>query len=104
MNKVKNCRIYSYLLSRGTEFDDKITSEDLINILNMNVNTCQIDLYKEVIRMISEGKTYDEIFEYIDSYNGFETDELLEDQKIYVKKKVKRDLIARKNFDEKGDK
>jgi len=94
-------KLLSNLISRGSI--DSITSEDLKYMLNMEVTTCQADLYLEVIRLISEGKSYDEIFEFIDSYNSYEYDRLLEDEKTYVKVKVKKDLKSRKNIEERGE-
>lgn len=103
MIKDKSAAMYSYLLSKGNELDDDVTSEDLKYMLDMNVTSCQIDLYLKVIEMLSEGKSYEKIYKYIDSYKSYEYEELLEDQRTYVKSKIKRDLKARKNIEEKGD-
>ena len=94
--------LYSQLLSR--EYNpEKITSEDIKNLLNEEVSVCQCALYKDIIRMLAEGKSYAEIFEYINSYDSMEFENLLEDQKSYIKIKSKKDLLKRKKSLEKGD-
>lgn len=98
----KNVFMYSILLSR--EYNpETITSEDIKNMLNEEVSVCQITLYKDIIKMLSDGKSYIEIFDYIDAYENIEYENLLEDQKSYIKTRVKRDLLKRKKSLKKGE-
>ena len=53
--------MHSFLLSRGYE-GYEYTDEDIVNMSNPDVSICQIDLYTKVIRLLSEGKTYEEEF------------------------------------------
>jgi len=94
--------LYSLLLSREYE-PENITSEDIKNMLNEEVSICQVALYKDIVRLLAAGKSYREIFEYIDKYENIEYENLLEDQKCYIKVKAKRDLIKRKKSLQKGE-
>ncbi len=97
MNKDKNIKMammYSYLLARCHEHDG-FTEEDIENIQDDKVSSCQIDLYKKIINMLANGSSYDEITQFIDDYTitGYE---LPESKKTYVKSKAKIDLTRRK--------
>ena len=92
---LKMVMLHSMLLSRGYE-DVPYTDEDIVNMSNPNVSSCQIDLYLKVIRLLSEDKTYEEIYDFITNYNGEDYQNLEEKQKIYVKSRVRKDLINRK--------
>lgn len=86
--------LYSALLRRFKN-SDKITPEDIKNMINGEVNNAAIELYKNVINWISEGKSIGEIYYLIDKYNVMEFDTLLEDQKTYIKTRIKKDLKIR---------
>lgn len=85
---------YSMLFSKNENYE--YTSEDIKNMLNSDVSFVGRDLYKKVIVALSTGKSYDEILNMIDNYDGLEYENLLEDQKSYIKTKVKNDLNSRK--------
>ena len=92
---LKMVMMHSFLLSRGYE-GYEYTEEDITNMSNPDVGSCQIDLYMKVIRMLSDGKTYEEISEFISNYTGKDY-ELLEDtQKVYIKNRIRKDLNIRK--------
>lgn len=103
-NKPFNMNIltFSSLLSRGYE-PEEIDAEDIKNMLNGEVSDCQITLYLKIIQMLSEGFSYEEIFSFIDSYTSIEYENLLEDQKTYIKRKARSDLQKRKMSLEKGE-
>lgn len=84
---------YSILFSKSDSRE--YTSEDIKNMLNSEVSFVGRDLYRKVIVALSTGKSYNEIIHMIDNYDGLEYENLLEDQKSYVKAKVKKDLYNR---------
>ena len=95
---------YSHLLSHDTEYDSKdYTSEDIKNMLNEDVSNAQIDLCKKVITLLGQGVSYKKINDFIDSYKFDEDDNLLEDQKTYIKVKTTKDINKRKINLERGD-
>jgi len=105
MNKIgglKMVMMHSFLLSRGYE-GYEYTDEDIVNMSNPDVSVCQIDLYTKVIRLLSEGKTYEEVCEFISNYTGKDYELLEEKQKIYIKSRVRQDLINRKMSLRKGE-
>ena len=104
MNKMdkKNALFLSYIFSKqGDEY--MMDAEDIKYELNPEVTDVQVPLYIDIIRMLGEGASYDEIFDYIDNYSNFEFEELLEDQKTYVKTRIKKDLNSRINRLKKED-
>ena len=92
---LKMVMMHSFLLSRGYE-GYEYTDEDIINMSNPDVSSCQIDLYIKVIRMLSDGKSYEEVSEFISNYTGKDYDLLQEDQKVYIKDRLRKDLKIRK--------
>ena len=90
---IKDLLIISMLLSTNSSY--KFDMNDVKYHIDENVGSCELTLYLEIIRMISEGASYDEIFDYIDKFSSIEYEELLEDQKSYVKTKVKSVLNQR---------
>jgi hypothetical protein len=90
---IRDLLLISTLLSANSKY--KFDMNDVKYHLDENVGTCELRLYIEIIKMISEGTSYDEIFDYIDKYSSLEYQELLEDQKSYVKAKVKNTLNQR---------
>lgn len=94
MNKINSLIVYSLLLSKSDSCD--YNSQDIKNLLNAEVSFVGRDLYKKVIMAIASGKSYDEILNIIDNYSDIEYENLLEDQKSYIKTKVKNDLNNRK--------
>ena len=84
---------YSLLFSKSNKCE--YTSEDIKNILNPEVSFVGRDLYRKVIAALSIGKSYNEIIYMIDNYDGIEYENLLEDQKSYIKTKIKKDLYNR---------
>ena len=97
-----NLFTYSMLLSREYNMEN-ITAEDIKNMLNPDVSDCQIELYLEIIKMLSSGVGYEEIFEFIDLYSSEDYENLLEDQKTYIKTLARKDLLKRKKSLEKGE-
>lgn len=94
MNKINSLIAYSLLFSKSDSCD--YNSQDIKNMLNAEVSFVGRDLYKKVIMAIASGKSYDEILNIIDNYSDIEYENLLEDQKSYIKTKVKNDLNNRK--------
>lgn len=94
--------MHSFLLSRGYE-GNMYTEEDIYNMSNPDVSSCQIDLYMKVINLLSEGKTYEEVCEFISNYTGKDYDLLEEKQKVYIKDRARKDLINRKMSLRKGE-
>lgn len=84
---------YSILFSKSDKCE--YTSEDIKNMLNPEVSFVGRDLYRKVIVALSMGKSYNEIVYMIDNYDGLEYENLLDDQKLYIKTKVKKDLHNR---------
>lgn len=84
---------YSILFSKSDKCE--YTSEDIKNMLNPEVSFVGRDLYRKVIVALSMGKSYNEIVYMIDNYDGLEYENLLDDQKSYIKTKIKRDLHNR---------
>lgn len=99
---LKAVMMHSMLLSRGYE-DMEYTEEDIYNMSNPNVSSCQIDLYIKVINLISEGKTYEEVCNFVSNYTGEDYELLEEKQKIYIKDRLRKDLINRKMSLRKGE-
>lgn len=84
---------YSILFSKSDKCE--YTSEDIKNMLNPEVSFVGRNLYRKVIVALSMGKSYNEIVYMIDNYDGLEYENLLDDQKSYIKTKIKRDLHNR---------
>ena len=99
---LKLVMMHSFLLSRGYE-GYEYTEEDIINMSNPDVSSCQIDLYTKVIRLLSDGKSFEEICEFISNYTGEDYDLLEEKQKVYIKDRLRKDLINRKMSLRKGE-
>ena len=99
---LKLVMMHSFLLSRGYE-GHKYTEEDIINMSNPTIGNCQVDLYIKVIGLISEGKSFEEICEFISNYSGKDYDLLEEKQKVYIKDRLRKDLINRQMSLRKGE-
>lgn len=99
---LKAVMMHSFLLSRGYE-GFEYTEEDIKNMSNPDISNCQIDLYIKVIRLLSEGKTYEEVCEFISNYNQSDYEKLEEKQKTYIKSRVRQDLNYRKMSLGKGE-
>lgn len=93
---LKMAMMHSFLLTRGYE-GHQYNEEDIINMSNPTVSECQVDLYIKVIKMLGSGKSYDEIYEFIANYTGEDYDKLEEKQKTYIKSRIRKDLVNRKN-------
>lgn len=93
---LKMVMMHSFLLSRGYE-GYEYTEEDITNMSNPSVGSCQIDLYMKVIRMLSDGKSYEEVSDFISNYTGKDYELLEESQKVYIKNRLRKDLNIRKN-------
>lgn len=83
------------MLSLGYGSED-LSSEDIKNMFNSDVCECLNILYIEVIKLLANGTSYEEIYDFIDNYDLSDKESLLEDQKGFVKSKVKKDLNKRK--------
>lgn len=99
---IKMLMLHSYLISRCNEHEG-FTDEDIYYMRDYSIYNSQIALYIEVIKELSLGKSYEEIFDFIDNYNINESECLDEKQKQYIKSKTKRDLMRRKMSFEKGE-
>ena len=99
---LKMLLLHSYLISRCNE-NIEFTEEDIYYMRDYSIYSSQISLYKEVIRELSLGKSYEEIMDFIDNYNINESECLNEEQKKYIKSKTKRDLMRRKMSFGKGE-
>lgn len=89
----KNILLLSSIFSKSDEYD--LSVDDIKYQLNQNVTDCEFILYIEIIKMLANGVSYAEIFNYIDKFSSLEYEKLLEDEKGYVKSKVKKDLNKR---------
>ena len=98
----KNMLFLSYIFSKAGD-DYMMDVDDIKYSLNPDVTDAQIPLYINIIRMLGEGASYSEIYEYIDNYNSHEFDDLLEDQKTYIKTRIRKDLNMRINKIKKED-
>ncbi|MBQ6282280.1 MAG: hypothetical protein IJK66_01935 [Bacilli bacterium] len=94
--------LLSYMLRLGE--DEEMTAEDIKNAVNKEVSDCQVALCLNVVKLLGKDTPYDVIFDYIDKYTDEDFDELLEDQKSYIKTRIKRDLNTRKRKLEGEDK
>lgn len=92
----KNILLMASMFSKSDEYD--LSLDDIKYQLNQNVTDCEFILYIEIIKMLAEGARYDEIFDYIDKFSSLEYEKLLEDEKGYVKNKVRKDLNRRINI------
>ena len=97
MKHEKSSLLFSILLSMNNSEDHEVTLEDLRYMYSPAVNDCQIKIYLLVIKYINDGMSYEEIFEFIDNLDIEEYKRLTEEEKIYVKTKIKKDLHTRKN-------
>lgn len=97
MKHESNSFLFSILLSMNNSEDHEITLEDLRYMYSPAVNDCQIRMYLLVIKCINEGMSYEEIYKFIDSIDIEEYKRLTEEEKVYVKTKIKKDLHTRKN-------
>lgn len=91
-----NALFLSYIFSKMGD-DYMMDKDDIVYELNPEVTDVQIPLYISVIRMLGEGASYQEVYDYIDNYKSLEFDDLLEDQKTYVKTRIRKDLNSRIN-------
>ena len=99
---IRSALVLSYMMRMGEE--KKWTAEEIKFELNQNVSECEIAMYTKIIEMLSSLSSYEEIINYIDNYTSPEYEELLEDEKGYVKTKVKTDLNIRINKLKRRDK
>ena len=65
---LKMLMLHSYLISRCNEHEG-FTEEDIYYMRDSSIYSSQISLYKEVIRELSLGQSYEEIMNFIDNYN-----------------------------------
>ncbi len=102
--KIRNkSLLYSIVLSMSDYKDYTPTIEDIRFSREQGVSECQLAMYMKVIEQISNGKTYEEIFDYIENIDINEFRMLNQEQQTYVKKKVKRDMITRRENERKGE-
>lgn len=89
----RNILFLSSIFSKSEEYN--LSLDDIKYQLNQNVTDCEFILYIEIIKMLANGARYDEIFDYIDKFSSLEYEKLLEDEKGYVKSKIRKDLNKR---------
>ena len=94
------------LLSRMLRLDEEIpmTSEDIKYVINEDVNYCWANLTRAVAILLAKQTPYDKILEFIDNYSEDAFDDLLLDQKSYIKSMTRRDLQIRRKKLEGEDK
>ncbi len=97
-----NALLLSFMLRMGKY--EEMTAEDIKNAVNKEVNDCQVNLYLRVVKLLGKKVPYDKIIEFIDNYTDEDFDDLLLDQKTYIKTKIKRDLNTRRKKLEGEDK
>jgi len=97
MKLEKNPLALSLLISQNKCDEHEITYEDLRYKHSPRVSECQVKLYRLVISLLGEGKSYDEIISIIDNIDIEEFKKLKDNEKDYVKSRVKRDVDSRKN-------
>ena len=102
MKHEKSSLLFSILLSMNNGEDHEVTLEDLRYMYSPVVSDCQIKMYLLVIRCLSSGMSYEEIYEFIDNIDIDEYKKLNDEEKIYVKTKIKKDLHTRKNNENKN--
>lgn len=97
MKPEKNPLALSFLVSQNKYNEHVITYEDLRYKHCPRVSECQVKLYRLVISLLGEGKSYDEIITMIDELEFVDLKNLKDNEQNYVKSRVKRDVISRKN-------
>ena len=94
-NDGSNSLLYSILLSMENIKNYKVTPEDERYLLNQNVSKCKVKIYTLVITMLSEGRTYEEIFNYINEINIEEYKKLNDEEQNYIQRSFRKDLKLR---------
>ena len=79
MNKRISVLIYTYLICKEYSYDDDYDLEDIIKMQDPNICSSITDLYIQVIKLLSEGKSYEEIYDFVDNYKN-------EKLRIYLKR------------------
>ena len=102
MKHDNNSLFFSMLFSMSNSDENELTWEDLRYMHSPVVSDCQIKMYLLVIRCLSSGMSYEEVFEFIDNLDIEEYKKLTDEEKIYVKTKIKKDLHTRKYNEERG--
>ena len=97
MKDNNNPLLFSLLVSMNKKEEHEITLEDLRYIYSPKVSRCQIRIYTLVIEALSNGMSYEEIHKMIDKIDFEEYKSLGEDEKRYIRMRVKRDVNSRKN-------
>ena len=94
------------LLSRMLRLDENIpmTSEDIKYVINEDVNCSWARLTKKVAELLAKQTPYEKILKFIDDYTDDGFEDLLLDQKSYIKTMTKRDLRIRRKKLEGEDK
>ena len=96
MKNENNSLLFSLIFSLNNKEDHEVTLEDLLYQYSPRVSQCQIKMYSLVIKGISEGMTYEEMEKFIENIDIEEFRKLTEQEKFYVKSRVKKDIVARK--------
>ena len=94
--------LYSLLVSMEKPNEREESFEDVLYSYFPKVTGCQKKIYELVIQKLSEGFSYEEIIEMIDKLDVINLYNLDEKQEIYVKEKVKKDVLTRKRKLEKS--
>ena len=71
------------------------SSDELLG-LNQSVSICKVKIYQLVVVLLSQGKTYDEIIDYINNIDIDEYKKLNEEEQDYIQRIFRKDLNSRK--------
>lgn len=104
MDKNNNSLLYSIMLSMNSIKEHKITEEDVKYANDSEVSKCQIIMYKYVIECICQGMSYEELKKQIDNFTLEDYQNLSEEKRNYLQRKLKKDLNLRENnLNKKGE-
>ena len=95
MKKVTDSMLYSIVVSLNKPEEHELTAEDIIYSKSNDVSNCQILLYRQVIKWLNEGKSYEEIYDLIDNLNMTEFSSLSAEKQSYLNKKLRKDISDR---------
>lgn len=95
-NDGSNSLLYSLLLSMQSRDNYEVTLEDKRYLLNQSVSICKVKIYQLVVVLLSQGKTYDEIIDYINNIDIEEYKKLNEEEQDYIQRIFRKDLNSRK--------
>lgn len=102
-NENNKSLLFSMLLSRNKYGEHEVTVEDLKYLHIPGVCECQVKMYLLVIDCLSQGMSYEEIYEFIDKITFDEYRMLDPEARTYVKKKIRKDVDTRRKNELKNE-